>query len=194
MFTQIGWKRSSIAQSFPLRVRLTRTISTATAKTGERFIATLEEPLYEDGRLVARQGAEVEGVIAEADKGGRVSGVQRVTDDLLSAMEQMNQVAPAHNPPYIAAHDPHLDAGDVRFEPRSALQAGDDGMAALARITACAYEHLRPGGWLVLEHGYDQGERTTRLLQAAGYGEVSDRNDAAGLSRVSLGRRPAPGQ
>ena len=95
------------------------------------------------------------------------------------------------NPPYIAAHDPHLEAGDVRFEPRSALQAGDDGMEALARITACAYEYLRPGGWLVLEHGYDQGEPTTRLLQVAGYGEVSDHNDAAGLSRVSLGRHPA---
>ena len=96
------------------------------------------------------------------------------------------------NPPYIAAHDPHLEAGDVRFEPRRALQAGDDGMEALARITACAFEHLRPGGWLVLEHGYDQGEPTTRLLQGAGYEEVSDHNDAAGLSRVSLGRRPAP--
>ena len=83
------------------------------------------------------------------------------------------------------------EAGDVRFEPRSALQAGDDGMEALARITACAYEYLRPGGWLVLEHGYDQGEPTTRLLQGAGYGEVSDHNDAAGLSRVSLGRHPA---
>ena len=83
------------------------------------------------------------------------------------------------------------EAGDVRFEPRSALQAGDDGMEALARITACAYEYLRPGGWLVLEHGYDQGEPTTRLLQVAGYGEVSDHKDAAGLSRVSLGRRPA---
>jgi release factor glutamine methyltransferase len=98
------------------------------------------------------------------------------------------------NPPYIAAHDPHLEAGDVRYEPRNALQAGDDGMAALARITACAYEHLCPGGWLMLEHGHDQGERTTRLLQAAGYEEISDHNDAAGLSRVSLGRRPAAAQ
>jgi hypothetical protein len=69
----------SNAQSFPLKVRLTRTISTASVNTGDRFTATLEESLYENGKVVARQGASVEGVIADADKGGRVRGVASIT-------------------------------------------------------------------------------------------------------------------
>jgi release factor glutamine methyltransferase len=95
------------------------------------------------------------------------------------------------NPPYIDADDPHLASGDVRFEPRTALVAGGNGMEELEQIASCAFARLRPGGWLVIEHGYDQGERTARLLQSLGYGEVSDHHDAAGLSRVTLGRRPA---
>ena len=95
------------------------------------------------------------------------------------------------NPPYIDADDPHLASGDVRFEPRSALVAGGNGMEELEQIASCAFARLRPGGWLVIEHGYDQGERTARLLQSLGYDEVSDHNDAARLSRVTLGRRPA---
>lgn len=95
------------------------------------------------------------------------------------------------NPPYIAEDDPHLASGDVRFEPRSALVAGGNGMDELGQIASAAFTHLRPGGWLVIEHGYDQGERTARLLHAIGYIEVSDHQDAAGLSRVTLGRYPA---
>lgn len=95
------------------------------------------------------------------------------------------------NPPYIAGDDPHLASGDVRFEPRSALVAGGNGMDALEQIASAAFTHLRPGGWLVIEHGYDQGEHTARLLHAIGYVEVSDHQDSAGLSRVTLGRRPA---
>ena len=95
------------------------------------------------------------------------------------------------NPPYIDADDPHLAAGDVRFEPRSALVAGRDGMDELVQIAACAFAHLHPGGWLLLEHGYQQGERTVRLLLEHGYESVSDHADASGLSRVTLGRRPA---
>ena len=95
------------------------------------------------------------------------------------------------NPPYVAPDDPHLAAGDVRFEPRGALIAGGDGMDELKQIAACAFAHLQPGGWLVVEHGFEQGGQTTRLLLATGYEEVSDHEDAAGLSRVTLGRRPA---
>jgi release factor glutamine methyltransferase len=95
------------------------------------------------------------------------------------------------NPPYIDADDPHLAAGDVRFEPRSALVAGTDGMDELIQIAACSFGHLRPGGWLLLEHGYEQGERTVRLLLDRGYESVSDHADVFGLSRVTLGRRPA---
>jgi len=91
------------------------------------------------------------------------------------------------NPPYIVATDPHLDAGDVRFEPRAALAAGPHGMDALTRIAACAIEHLRRDGWLLVEHGYDQGEKTMDLFQAYGFRHVCDQPDDAGLSRVTMG-------
>jgi release factor glutamine methyltransferase len=93
------------------------------------------------------------------------------------------------NPPYVTETDPHLQEGDVRYEPRMALAAGPDGMDDLRRIVTCAHDRLRRDGWLMLEHGYDQGEKVMRLMQAQGYREVSDHADAAGVSRVTMGRR-----
>lgn len=95
------------------------------------------------------------------------------------------------NPPYVALHDPHLELGDVRFEPRVALRAGPEGLDALREIIAGAPAHLQADGWLLVEHGFDQGVAVTGLFQAAGYREISDHADDAGLSRVTLGRRPA---
>jgi release factor glutamine methyltransferase len=92
------------------------------------------------------------------------------------------------NPPYIAERDHHLAEGDVRFEPRSALAAGSDGLSALTIIARCARQHLRRGGWLMLEHGYDQQPALVRLLQSLGYREIADYPDDAGLSRVIRGR------
>lgn len=94
------------------------------------------------------------------------------------------------NPPYIAAADPHLAQGDVRFEPASALVAGADGLDDLRRIIAAAPAHLAPGGWLALEHGYDQGEAVRGLLRQAGFADVQTRRDLGGQERVSYGRYP----
>jgi len=93
------------------------------------------------------------------------------------------------NPPYIRNTDPHLQSGDVRFEPRSALAAGPEGMDDLEKIARCAGQHLRTNGWLLMEHGYDQGEQVTRLLEASGFQTVTDHADDAGLSRVVMGKR-----
>lgn len=93
------------------------------------------------------------------------------------------------NPPYIAERDPHLESGDVRFEPRSALAAGEAGMDALTAIAHCAYVHLNDGGWLMMEHGFDQSEEAVRLLQSTGYRDISDVCDEAGLARVIRGRK-----
>lgn len=93
------------------------------------------------------------------------------------------------NPPYIRDTDPHLLSGDVRFEPRNALAAGPLGMDDLTRITRCACHLLNPGGWLIMEHGYDQGRQAMDLLQANGFQAVTDHVDDAGLSRVVMGRR-----
>jgi len=94
------------------------------------------------------------------------------------------------NPPYIRAEDPHLVEGDVRFEPSSALVAGSDGLDDLRVIVAQAPEHLVPGGWLLLEHGYDQAADVRALLTAQGFTEVASRKDLGGHERISLGRLP----
>ncbi|MFK3770926.1 peptide chain release factor N(5)-glutamine methyltransferase [Pseudomonas sp. NPDC089406] len=94
------------------------------------------------------------------------------------------------NPPYIRAADPHLAEGDVRFEPSSALVAGEDGLDDLRLIVAQAPQHLLPGGWLLLEHGYDQAAQVRELLGAAGFIEVASRIDLGGHERISLGRLP----
>jgi len=94
------------------------------------------------------------------------------------------------NPPYIADNDPHLVAGDVRFEPASALVAGHDGLDDLRLIIAQAPLHLEAGGWLLLEHGYDQAPAVRDLLLAQGFAEVHSRIDLGGHERISLGRRP----
>lgn len=92
------------------------------------------------------------------------------------------------NPPYIAAADPHLGRGDVRFEPLAALSSGSDGLSDLRRIVRDAPAHLAPGGWLWLEHGFEQAELTRRLLREAGLQNVQTRQDAAGLPRISGGQ------
>ncbi|WP_060512487.1 peptide chain release factor N(5)-glutamine methyltransferase [Pseudomonas sp. NBRC 111124] len=94
------------------------------------------------------------------------------------------------NPPYIRAEDPHLVEGDVRFEPSSALVAGTDGLEDLRVIVTQAPEHLLPGGWLLLEHGYDQAADVRALLTARGFAEVASRKDLGGHERISLGRLP----
>ncbi|UYB51521.1 peptide chain release factor N(5)-glutamine methyltransferase [Xanthomonas sp. AM6] len=97
----------------------------------------------------------------------------------------------ASNPPYIAAGDPHLAQGDLRYEPASALASGADGLDDIRRIAAAAPAHLLPGGWLLLEHGWDQGAAVRALLAAAGFGDVATHQDLEARDRVTLGRRPA---
>jgi release factor glutamine methyltransferase len=92
------------------------------------------------------------------------------------------------NPPYIPSSDPHLLQGDVRFEPSSALVAGEDGLDDIRQIIALAPAHLQPAGWLLLEHGYDQAAAVRALMQAGGFTEVVSRRDLGGHERVSMGR------
>ena len=95
------------------------------------------------------------------------------------------------NPPYIAAGDSHLAEGDLRFEPPSALACGDDGLDAIRVIVALAPAHLLPGGWLLLEHGYDQASAMLDLLRNGGFVDIGQHRDLAGIVRVSCGRWPA---
>lgn len=92
------------------------------------------------------------------------------------------------NPPYIASADPHLSAGDVRFEPASALVAGEDGLDDLRLIISQAPRHLQPGGWLLLEHGYDQAPVVRELLAQHDFEQIESRVDLGGHERITLGR------
>ena len=94
------------------------------------------------------------------------------------------------NPPYIAEGDPHLALNGLPHEPRLALtdqQSGGNGLACIQRIVGDAATHLTPGGWLLFEHGYDQGEASRNLLAAAGFKDVFTHPDLAGIARVSGG-------
>ncbi|KHK54204.1 SAM-dependent methyltransferase [Ralstonia sp. A12] len=95
------------------------------------------------------------------------------------------------NPPYIAATDEHLGQGDLRFEPAGALTDHDDGLRHLRTLINGAPARLAANGWLLLEHGYDQGEAVRALLTEAGFADVFTAQDLAGNDRCSGGRRPA---
>ena len=94
------------------------------------------------------------------------------------------------NPPYVAAGDPHLADGDLRFEPAGALSPGGDGLGALRTIVGGARERLVPGGTLAVEHGHDQSHAVQALFAAAGFAGVAVARDLAGISRVVAGRAP----
>lgn len=92
------------------------------------------------------------------------------------------------NPPYVAPGDHHLQAPELQHEPAGALVAADNGRADLAHISCLAPDHLNPGGWLLLEHGHDQGADVRELLQQHGFGTIGTRKDLGGNERVTCGR------
>lgn len=112
-----------------------------------------------------------------------------LASDWLAALAGQRFDLIVSNPPYVADGDAHLAQGDLRFEPRTALASGGDGLDAIRRIVAAAPAHLVPGGWLLIEHGYDQHAACTSLLESAGYRAVFSARDLAGILRVSGGQR-----
>lgn len=113
--------------------------------------------------------------------------VEFVESDWFSAVDKRFDLI-VGNPPYVAEGDPHLD--DLAFEPMVALTSGSDGLAAIRHIVAEAPRHLKPGGWLFLEHGYDQAEAMATLLADTGFLAIERHRDLAGIARVSGGRMP----
>jgi release factor glutamine methyltransferase len=92
------------------------------------------------------------------------------------------------NPPYIAVADPHLSQGDVRFEPSTALVSGVDGLDDLKIIVRQSPSYLNANGWLILEHGYNQGQSVRELMLAAGFSQIVTKQDYNNLDRVTLGK------
>jgi release factor glutamine methyltransferase len=123
--------------------------------------------------------------------GGALAFAEGSWYDALAAFDAAPRFhAIVSNPPYIASGDPHLDQGDLRFEPRGALTDEADGLDALRAIVAGAPAHLVPDGVLWMEHGYDQAAAVRALLEHAGFAEVRSERDLAGIERISGGRLP----
>ena len=116
------------------------------------------------------------------------ANVTLLQSDWFSALDNRCFDLIVSNPPYIAADDLHLQQGDLRFEPVTALAAGADGLDCIRVIVAEAKTHLCPRGWLLLEHGYDQAAQVRALLRDAGYDEVASLCDLAAIERITLGR------
>lgn len=149
-------------------------ISLALARPGWRVIITdSHEPVLNLARENARR-------LAAANVTAQHSDWLRALAGPLDAV--------VSNPPYVPEADPHLDAGDVRHEPRKALVAGPDGLDAIRAIIAAAPERLGPDGWLALEHGHDQGEAVRALMESGGFTDIDTRLDLAGQERVTHGR------
>jgi release factor glutamine methyltransferase len=127
-----------------------------------------------DALAVAEANAQQLGLAVQFQQTSWLSGVDGLFDAIVS------------NPPYIASADPHLAA--LTHEPLQALASGTDGLEDIRTIVAQASAHLKPGGWLLLEHGYDQAEAVQALLLAQGFALVASRNDLAGIARCTGGQ------
>jgi release factor glutamine methyltransferase len=115
--------------------------------------------------------------------------VEFIESDWYAALGDRRFDLVVSNPPYVAARDPHLARGDLRFEPAGALTDGStDGLDSIRRIVAGARQHLNVGGWLLFEHGYDQADAARALLSEAGFTDLIRESDLAGISRVAGGQ------
>lgn len=118
----------------------------------------------------------------------RISNVEILQGNWFEPLADRKFHLVVSNPPYICNDDEHLSQGDVRFEPSTALTSGQDGLDDIRIIIDQAREHLAPGGWLLIEHGYHQANRIQQLLQAAGYKDIRTIKDWAGHDRVTEGQ------
>jgi release factor glutamine methyltransferase len=157
--------------------------------TGSGAIAVSVAHTRPDALVTALDVSEEALAVARANAAANGAAVRFLRSDWFAALGKEEFDLIASNPPYIAAGDAHLAQGDLRFEPSAALTDFADGLAALRTIIEGAPAHLVQGGWLLLEHGYDQAEAVRALLSDAGYGEVQSWRDLGGIERVSGGRR-----
>lgn len=156
--------------------------------TGSGCIAitlALERPL---ARVVAVDQSAAALEVARHNARELGATVEFLVSNWFSALAGRQFDLIASNPPYLPAADAHLQRGDVRFEPRAALAAGPDGLADLTALCAAAPTHLKPGGHLLLEHGYDQAPATASILATHGFSALAAWRDLAGHLRVSGGK------
>lgn len=152
--------------------------------TGSGAIAVSLAHARRDALVTATDTSPAALALAKRNAAAHSTSIQFVQSDWFEQIEGSFDLI-VSNPPYIAASDPHLLQGDLRFEPRSALTDEANGMLHIGRIIDGAARLLKPGGWLLLEHGYDQSSAVRGLLQRAGWQQVQSWPDLAGIERVS---------
>ena len=156
--------------------------------TGSGAIALALASERPQARVIATDAsAEALAVARGNAKANRIANVEFRQGDWLAPLAGQRFDLIASNPPYIALGDPHLEQGDLRFEPPLALASGSDGLDAIRSIVAGGAAHLLPGAWLLLEHGWEQGAAVRALLHVAGFTQVSSVRDLEGRERVTLG-------
>lgn len=169
--------------------RLTPHASCLDLGTGSGAIAitlALERPQLQ---VTATDASPASLEIARGNAAALGARVEFVAGDWYSPLAGRTFDMIVSNPPYIAAGDPHLAEGDLRFEPGAALSDGSaDGLGSLRAIVNGARAHLAPGGWLLVEHGYDQAQAVEALFAAAGLAERISIPDLAGIPRVAGGK------
>ncbi len=157
--------------------------------TGSGCLAVAVAKLLPQAQVTAVDASPAALAVARANAARHGVAVRFLQGDWFAPVEGERFELILANPPYVAAADPHLVRGDVRFEPRAALAAGPDGLDDIRRIVAAAPAHLLPDGQLWFEHGYDQAGAAAALLSQAGFASIAQRRDLAGILRVSGGRR-----
>lgn len=157
--------------------------------TGSGCIAVALSRLLPQAQVTAVDAAPASLDVARRNAARHGAALRLLCGDWFGAVEAEQFDLIVANPPYIAAADPHLRQGDLRFEPRRALVSGDDGLDALRRIIRDAPRHLVRGGWLFVEHGYDQAVAVAELLADAGLVDLARHADLAGILRVAGARR-----
>ncbi len=118
----------------------------------------------------------------------RLPSIRFLQSDWFSALGQQRFDMIVSNPPYIAQNDPHLQATSLPYEPMSALTSGVDGLDDIRLLIEQAPKHLNPEGWLLLEHGYDQGAAVRQLMQSAGFSAIATHRDYGNNDRITLGQ------
>lgn len=157
--------------------------------TGSGAIAVAVAHARPDAQITAVDASAAALAVAEGNADRHGARVRFLQSDWYAALDRESFDVIVSNPPYITAGDPHLSQGDLRFEPADALTDHADGLSALRAIVEGATRRLASGGWLLMEHGYDQSAAVRGLLDSAGFAEVQSWTDLAGIERVSGGRK-----